>query len=69
MYTMHLTVSPIMDLLHIEASVLARTETGEWEKIASTSCDICLSDAWLAEDPATTMLAAVRQWADMTIRA
>lgn len=69
MYRMTLTVSPVMDLMHVQGAVLEHTQDGEWRQVAAFSSDILLSDAWLTQDECTTLVAALRQWAEMTISA
>lgn len=58
----------VMDLWHISGAILS-DETGEWEPLATFSDDIPLD---LAEggnnDPAYSLLCAIRLWSEMTIR-
>ena len=68
MYQLHLTVSPIMDLMHVQGACLESLDDGTVRPVAGFSSDILLSDAWLAEDPCATLIEALRQWAEMTRR-
>lgn len=69
MYTLHLTVMPFMDLMYVSGSIMQHLDDDSWAKVASFDTNILLSDAWLAEDPSSTLIEAVRQWSEMTSRA
>ena len=69
MYTLHLTVIPVMDLYHVSGSIWESHQDGTGELVATFAHDFQLSDAWLEEDGSTTLVEVVRQWAEMTMRA
>lgn len=58
----------VMDLWHIAGAILS-DETGEWQPLATFSEDIPLevTDAG-NNDPAYSLLCAIRLWSEMTIR-
>jgi hypothetical protein len=58
----------VMDLWHISGAILS-DEEGEWKPLATFSDDIALASAGDdGEDPAYSLLRAIRLWSEMTIK-
>lgn len=58
----------VMDLWHISGAILS-DESGAWEPLATFSDDIPLApDEDGSHDPSSSLLRAIRQWSDMTMR-
>lgn len=68
MYSLRLTVMPVMDLHHLSGAVLEHLDDGTVEVVATFSHDILLSDAWLHEGECISLLETVRQWSERTMR-
>lgn len=58
----------VMDLWHISGAILSDEEAGEWKPLATFSEDIPLASVEGSEDPAYSLLCAIRLWSEMTIR-
>jgi len=58
----------VMDLWHISGAILS-DEEGEWKPLATFSEDVPVDmDGSGGEDPAYSLLCAIRLWSEMTIR-
>lgn len=67
MYQARLVCIQVMDLWHISGAI-ASDESGEWETVATFSDDVPLSATNdISDDPAYTLLRAIRLWSEMTI--
>jgi hypothetical protein len=66
MYSLTLTVHQVMDLWHVSGSIHHHDGLGGVHLEASFSQDWHLGDGWSGEDEIASMLAVVRQWAEMT---
>lgn len=62
-----LVVTQVMDLWHISGAILSDEPDGEWNSLATFSRDLPLADCEGDEDPAYSLLRAIRLWSEMTI--
>lgn len=69
MYIAHLTVVNICGLWTVSGTIKASLGEDGFQTVASFSDIVPLSDYWLDQDEATTILEVVRQWSVRTIRA
>jgi hypothetical protein len=68
MYSLTLSVHQVMDLWQVSGSVHEHDGLGHVARVATFSDTIHMGESWLEEDPGATILAVVRQWAEMTSR-
>lgn len=69
MYTLRLVVLEIMGSWHVSGAVAAENSEGEWTTVATFSEPVVLSDYWLEQDAAATMIEVIRQWSERAIKA
>lgn len=68
MYSLTLSAHQVMDLWQVSGAIHEHDGLGHVATVATFSDSLQMSDAWLDEDPGATILAVVRQWAEMTSR-
>lgn len=68
MYSLTLSAHQVMDLWQVSGAIHEHDGLGHVAQVATFSDSIQMGDAWLDEDPGATILAVVRQWAEMTSR-
>lgn len=69
MYQMRIVVLEVCGNWTVSGAVAAEGPDGEWSTVAGFNDIVVLSDHWLDQDAAATMIEVIRQWSERTSRA